>query len=79
MRFFRPGIVVFCVALLASLCVHLPVYEALGDLAKTLLADDAPKRSAPVEFELTALDDKTVNWTFSAGLVGRFDMFGTKR
>ncbi len=60
MRFFRPGIVVFCVALLASLCVHLPVYEALGDLAKTLLADDAPKRSAPVEFELTALDDKTV-------------------
>ena len=26
-----------------------------------------------------ALDDKTVNWTFSAGLVGRFDMFGTKR
>jgi len=25
------------------------------------------------------LDDKKVNWTFSAGLVGRFDVFGTTR
>jgi hypothetical protein len=25
------------------------------------------------------LDAKKVNWTFSAGLVGRFDVFGTRR
>jgi outer membrane biosynthesis protein TonB len=53
--------VVFCVALLASLSVHLPVYEVLGGLAKKLLADDeAKQKKTPVEFELTALDDDTV-------------------
>jgi TonB family protein len=58
-RGLKPGIVVFCVALIASLCVHLPVYEVLGVLAERLLSSapsDAP--TGPVEFELAALGDE---------------------
>jgi hypothetical protein len=48
--------VVFCLAILASLCVHLPVYTALGTLADVLLhTPSAPPTQ--VEFELAALDD----------------------
>ena len=60
MRLVKPGVVVFCVALLASLCVHFPVYTALCVLADALL-NDAPSSNKPttVEFELAALDQPT--------------------
>jgi TonB family protein len=56
-RVFRPGFVVFCAALLASLSVHLPVYEVLGVLAKALLTEPAAQPAQPVEFELAALGE----------------------
>jgi hypothetical protein len=56
-RFFKPGVVVFCVALLASLCVHFPVYTALGVLADALLHEVPAQKPQTVEFELAALDD----------------------
>ncbi len=57
MRLLRPGLVVFCVALLASLCVHLPVYTALGSLADVLLHQSEAAPKGPVEFELAALGE----------------------
>lgn len=53
MRLLRPSLIVFCLALLASLCIHLPIYEVLGALAKHLLAS-APKPAPPsqIEFEV---------------------------
>ena len=55
MRLLRPSMLVFAVAVLASLSIHLPVYEALGKLAAVLLHAPQPKReSKPVEFELVA-------------------------
>ncbi|MDD9935555.1 MAG: hypothetical protein OXT09_18235 [Myxococcales bacterium] len=55
MRYLRPSIAVFAVALLASLCVHLPIYQVLGELAEVLL--DAPEADRPqlVELELAPL------------------------
>lgn len=45
----------FGVALLASLAVHLPVYEVLGELRDRLFAEaEARRNSVPIEFELTA-------------------------
>lgn len=56
MRGLKPSIWVFCVALLASLAVHLPVYEALGVLADAVLnAPDRAPESSIVELELTPL------------------------
>jgi hypothetical protein len=48
---------VFCVALLASLCIHLPVYEALGALANVLLRAEKPKKPGLIELELAPLAD----------------------
>lgn len=46
---------VFAVALLSSLAIHLPVYEVLGVLRDRLFAEsDARRRSQPIEFELTS-------------------------
>lgn len=58
MRHVRPGIAVFCVALLASLCVHLPVYEALGVLAVEMRRMPSVVSHAIVEMELAALGDE---------------------
>lgn len=60
MRWLRPSIAVFCVALLASLCIHLPIYEALGVLADSLLHAPPPARSSTVELELAPLADPGV-------------------
>jgi TonB family protein len=53
-RLLRPSMLVFAVAVLASLSIHLPVYTALGKLASVLLHTVQPKKheSKPVEFEL---------------------------
>jgi outer membrane biosynthesis protein TonB len=53
----RSGYALFAVALLASLAVHLPVYEVLGVLRDRLFAEEQARRQAePVEFELTFND-----------------------
>jgi len=53
-RFVRPSLLVFTVAVLASLSIHLPVYTALGGLADVLIHGTKPKaKYEPVEFELT--------------------------
>jgi hypothetical protein len=54
-RFLRPSIAIFCLALLASLCIHLPVYEALGQLASVLLRAPAADKAGIVELELAPL------------------------
>jgi hypothetical protein len=54
-RFLRPSLVVFCVALVASLCIHLPVYEVLGALAETLLHAPQAAKPTTVELELAPL------------------------
>ncbi len=59
-KWLRPSLAVFCVALLASLCIHLPVYEVLGVLAEALLHAPEEKKSTTVEFELAPLADKAV-------------------
>jgi hypothetical protein len=51
-RLLRPSLIVFCLALLASLSIHLPIYEVLGALAKVLLRDSPPPSQPPVEFEI---------------------------
>ncbi|MDH5674897.1 MAG: TonB C-terminal domain-containing protein [Myxococcales bacterium] len=48
---------VFAVALLASLGVHLPVYEALGVLAEVMLNQPKPEPPQTVEFELAPLGE----------------------
>ena len=55
MRLWRHSLWVFAAALIASLCIHLPVYEALGVLADTLLHSPEPAKSTTVEFELPPL------------------------
>lgn len=57
MRFVRPTAAVFAVALLASLCLHLPVYEVLGVLAEHLRAMPSHVEHAFVELELAPLSD----------------------
>jgi len=48
---------VFAVALLASLAIHLPVYEVLGVLRDRLFAEtEARRQSQPIEFELTSTE-----------------------
>jgi TonB family protein len=47
--------VVFCVALIASLCIHLPVYEVLGALAETLLHAPEAQKPTVVELEMAPL------------------------
>jgi TonB family protein len=59
-RFLRPSIAVFVIALLASLCIHFPIYEVLGDLADRLLNQPVAERHAPVEFELAPLGKSDV-------------------
>jgi hypothetical protein len=53
-RLVRPSLLVFAVAVLASLSIHLPVYTALGELAAVLLHGSTPDKDEPtsVEFEL---------------------------
>lgn len=55
----KPGLLVFTVALLASISVHLPVYQALGVLAEVLMPEGPPSSVGPtvVEFELAAEED----------------------
>lgn len=55
MRVIKPSLWVFALALIASLAVHLPVYEALGVLAKAILHAPAEEPQGPVEFELAAM------------------------
>ncbi len=56
----RSGYALFAVALLASLAVHLPVYEVLGVLRDRLFAEEQARRLAkPVEMELTFNDAPT--------------------
>jgi TonB family protein len=54
-RLFRPSLLVFALAVLASLSIHLPVYTVLGELAEILnqraaKPDAAP--AGPIEFEV---------------------------
>jgi hypothetical protein len=58
-RLLRPSLIVFCLALLASLSIHLPIYEVLGSLAKALLHDSPPAPQPPVEFEIGPSSPKT--------------------
>ncbi|MEY4581949.1 MAG: hypothetical protein RL701_6652 [Pseudomonadota bacterium] len=55
MRWSRSSLLVFAAALLASLSIHLPVYEVLGALARTFDRDKPPSPTPPsqVEFEVT--------------------------
>ena len=56
MRVLKPSVWVFCVALLASLAVHLPVYEVLGVLADSVLnAPNGERESSIVELEMPPL------------------------
>ena len=55
MRLWRPSLLVFVVALLASLGIHLPVYEVLGGLADTLLHAPAAPKNTTVELEIAPL------------------------
>jgi TonB family protein len=55
LRLLRPSIAVFVVALLASMCIHFPIYEVLGSLADRLLKSEEAKPQASVEFELAPL------------------------
>jgi TonB family protein len=53
----RSSVAVFAVALLASLGIHLPIYEVLGKLADVLLREPAETRTTTVELELAPLVD----------------------
>jgi TonB family protein len=56
-RWSRSSLLVFAAALLASLSIHLPVYEMLGVLARALedeLATKGPSQPSQIEFELDA-------------------------
>lgn len=61
MRLVRPSLLVFAVAVLASLSIHLPVYTVLGKLAEVLIHGPTSKSesptSGPIEFELTEKTD----------------------
>jgi hypothetical protein len=57
-RLLRPSLIVFCLALLASLSIHLPIYEVLGSLAKILLKESPPAAQPPVEFEIGPVSPK---------------------
>jgi TonB family protein len=50
-RFVKPGIFVFCVALLASISVHLPIYSALGVLAEVMFEAEQSRANKPIFFE----------------------------
>ncbi len=50
-RFLPPTFIVFSIALLASLAVHLPVYEVLGYLAKKFAEEHVASNAPPVEIE----------------------------
>jgi len=57
-RWSRSSLLVFAAALLASLSIHLPVYEILGVLAHKLDDIDKPSEvSEPVEFEIAQTPD----------------------
>ena len=58
MRLLRPGLVVFALAVLASLAVHLPIYSALGVLAEALLNAPEAAKQTLVELELAPLGDE---------------------
>ena len=60
MRWSRSSLLVFAAALLASLSIHLPVYEMLGVLARALeeeLASKPPVGPSQIEFELAEPND----------------------
>jgi len=57
MRFVQPGIVVFSIALLASLAVHVPIYGALGVLAEVMLEGDKNRTRRPIYFEAIDLGE----------------------
>ena len=56
-RWSRSSLLVFAAALLASLSIHLPVYEVLGVLARAL-ERDKPSSTPPsqIEFEVAQLE-----------------------
>lgn len=62
-RYREPVFIAFVIALIASVSVHLPVYEVLGDLADHFraLAEEAKKKSdfEPVEVEFDVPDSFT--------------------
>jgi hypothetical protein len=51
-RWVEPSIVVFTLALVASLGIHLPAYEALGVLAKHVLHEEPSRPPTTVEFNV---------------------------
>jgi TonB family protein len=54
-RWSRPSVLVFCAALIASVSIHLPVYEVLGTLAKVFEHQHAPPAAtSSIDFELSA-------------------------
>jgi TonB family protein len=55
LRVLKPSLWVFCAALLASLSIHLPVYEVLGALAEVVLKAPEEEASTVVEMELAPL------------------------
>lgn len=62
-RYREPVFIAFVIALIASLSVHLPVYEVLGDLADHFreLAEESKKKNAlePIEVEFDVPDSFT--------------------
>ncbi len=58
MRYFRPGVLVFAMALLASLSVHLPIYSVLGVLADAMQEVEAGELARLVQFELVGADQQ---------------------
>ncbi|MFW5925450.1 MAG: TonB C-terminal domain-containing protein [Myxococcota bacterium] len=57
-RFVDPAILAFAVALLVSLGLHVPAYQALGVLADRLLTPTSPPRTG-TEVEFTVADDSS--------------------
>lgn len=57
-RYVRPGLLVFFVALLASISVHLPVYQVLGTLSKRWRSEvPPPQPPAEIDFEVAERDE----------------------
>lgn len=59
MRYVQPGIVVFCLALFASLGLHLPIYGALGVLAKVMMESKDQKVRKRISFDIVNLDSNS--------------------
>ncbi len=61
MRLLRPGVVIFGIALLASMSVHLRIYSALGVLAEVILGGKGHGGAHEAEFEVVAMGGDDVS------------------